>query len=381
MFFNELCIIIETDDGEDMTQERKMMMGDEAVARGAWEAGVKVAAAYPGTPSTEILENIARYDEIYAEWSPNEKVALEVAGGAAIAGVRSIASMKHVGVNVAADPLMTIAYTGISRGLVVACADDPGMHSSQNEQDNRHYARLAKIPMFEPADSQEALDMTKLAYEVSETFDTPVLLRMTTRVCHGKSPVAMGERVEVETKEFVRNTRKYVMIPGHARLRHVFVEERMEKLKAYSEQTPLNRVIEGSSGIGIIAAGVASQYALDVAPDARFLLLGMTWPLPAEKIKAFAAKVKKLYVIEELDPFMENEIRSLGIEVTGKSVFPICGELTPEILRLALFDTAPKPTRIPADVPIPMRPPVLCPGCPHRGFFHVVNKNKLFVTR
>ncbi len=363
-----------------MTPRTKLLTGDEAVARGAWEAGVKVAAAYPGTPSTEILENIARYDGIYAEWSPNEKVALEVAGNAAIAGVRALAAMKHVGLNVASDPFMTLAYTGIGRGFVVACADDPGMHSSQNEQDNRAYARFAKVPMFEPGDSDEALRMTKAAFELSEAFDTPVLLRMTTRVCHGKSPVTPGERAEVETKPFVRNPQKYVMIPGHARKRHVIVEERALKLAEVSETSPFNRAIEGTNGIGIITSGIAAQYAREVMPDAGFLILGMTWPLPERMIREFSARYETLYVIEELEPYLEEQIRAMGIAVTGKEKFPRCGELTPDLVRTGLTGTKPAPSRIPKDLPIPMRPPVLCPGCPHRGFFHIVNKNKLHVA-
>ena len=356
------------------------MTGNEAVARGAWEAGVKVAAAYPGTPSTEILENIALYDEIYAEWSPNEKVALEVSGNAAIAGVRAIASMKHVGLNVAADPLMTLSYTGIGRGFVVVSANDPGMHSSQNEQDNRYFAKFAKIPLLEPANSQEALEMTKEAFEISETYDTPVLIVLSTRVSHGKSPVVLNDRKEVETKEFVRNTSKYVMIPGHARKRHAFVEERAIKLAKLSEKSAFNRIIKGKNDIGIITSGVASQYALEIMPDAHFLLLGMTWPFPEKLVRKFAAGVKKIFVVEELEPFMEEHIKMLGIEVTGKEVFPRCGELNPELVRRGLTGEEPSSTMLPEDVPIPMRPPVLCPGCPHRGFFHIVNKNKLFVT-
>ena len=316
-----------------MLATKKMMTGDEAVARGAWEAGVKVASAYPGTPSTEILENIALYDEIYSEWAPNEKVALEVAGGAAIAGVRAIASMKHVGLNVAADPFMTLSYTGVERGLVVVCADDPGLHSSQNEQDNRAYAKFAKVPMFEPANSQEALDMTKQAFEVSEEYDTPVLIRLTTRVCHGKSPVVLGERVEVETKQFERNSQKYVMIPGHARKRHVVVEERSLRLKELTETTDVNRVIEGPKDIGVITSGVASQYAMEVLPEASFLVLGMTNPLPDGIIRDFAASVKKLYVVEELEPYLEEHVKMLGIEVIGKDVLPRCGESRPVSVR------------------------------------------------
>jgi len=363
-----------------MQYTKKLLTGDEAVARGAWEAGVKVAAAYPGTPSTEILENIALYNEIYAEWSPNEKVALEVAGNAAIAGVRAIASMKHVGLNVASDPFMTLSYTGIGRGFVVVSADDPSMHSSQNEQDNRYYAKFAKVPLLEPADSQEALDMTRGAFEISETYDTPVLIVLTTRISHGKGPVILGERVEVETKPFVRATAKYVMVPGHARKRHVIVEERALKLSELSEKSRFNRIIRGKGEIGIITSGVASQYAMEVMPDADFLLLGMTWPIPEKMIREFAGSVNKLFVVEELDPYLEEHVKQLGITVTGKDVFPRCGELSPELVRKGLTGEEPPPSRIPKDVPIPSRPPVLCPGCPHRGFFHIVNKNKLFVT-
>jgi len=366
--------------GTGMPNKRKMMTGDEAVARGAWEAGVKVAAAYPGTPSTEILENIALYDEIYAEWSPNEKVALEVAGNAAIAGVRAIASMKHVGLNVAADPLMTLSYTGIGRGLVIVSADDPGMHSSQNEQDNRYYARFAKIPMFEPVNSQEALEMTKEAFEISEKHDTPVLLRLTTRICHSKSPVSLSKRVDVETKEFIRTTSKYVMIPGHARKRHVFVEERTLRLKELTEKIKVNRIIKGSSKLGIITSGIASQYAIEVFPEASFLLLGMTFPLPENLIREFASSVEKLYVVEELEPYLEEQLRALGIKAAGKEVFPRCGELNPELIRKVITGEEPRPSRLSGEDTIPARPPVLCPGCPHRGFFHVIKKNKLFVT-
>jgi len=363
-----------------MPATKKMMTGDEAVARGAWEAGVRVAAAYPGTPSTEVLENIALYDEIYAEWSPNEKVALEVAGNAAIAGVRAIAAMKHVGLNVAADPLMTLSYTGIGRGLVIVCADDPGMHSSQNEQDNRYYGKFAKIPMFEPVNSQEALDMTRKAFEISEEYDTPVLIRLTTRVCHGKSPVTLGERIEVETKEFERNTAKYVMIPGHARKRHVFVEERSIRLKELSETIEYNRIIKGSSDVGIITSGIASQYTIEVMPDANFLILGMTNPLPEKKIRDFAKGFGKVFIVEELEPYLEEHVRMFGVEAVGKEVLPRCGELNPEIIRKGLTGEEFASPRVPEDIPIPMRPPVLCPGCPHRGFFHIARKNKLFVT-
>lgn len=363
-----------------MSIQKKLLTGDEAVARGVWEAGAKVAAAYPGTPSTEILENIALFDEVYCEWSPNEKVALEVAGSASIAGVRAFAAMKHVGLNVAADPFMTLSYTGVGRGLVIACADDPGMHSSQNEQDNRYYALFGKVPMLEPSDSQEALDMTKEAFRISEEYDTPVLLILTTRVCHGKSPVVLGDREEVETKQFARNTAKYVMVPGHARKRHVFIEERTKKLAELSELIRFNRVVKGSNGIGIITSGISAHYAHEVMPEASFLILGMTNPIPERKIAAFANAVDTLYVIEELEPFLENQIKAMGFEVIGKDVFPRCGELNPELVRKGLTGVEPSTPKVPANIPIPMRPPVLCPGCPHRGFFQMVNKNKLYVT-
>ena len=363
-----------------MPEVKVMMSGNEAIARGAWEAGVKVAAAYPGTPSTEIMENVALYDDIYSEWSPNEKVALEVVSGASIGGVRALAAMKHVGLNVAADPLMTLAYTGVNGGLVIISADDPGMHSSQNEQDNRNYAAFARIPLLQPSNSQEALDMTKAAFDISEQYDTPVLVIPTTRICHGKSPVTLSDRVDVPNKPYERTPRKYVMVPANGRRRHAVVDQRESKLLELSEATELNREIEGSGDIGIITSGVASQYALEIMPNAHYLLLGMPWPLPEQKIRKFAAKVKKLIVIEELEPFLEDRIRAMGIEVTGKALFPRLGELNPELVRKGLTGVEPTPSPVPKDVTIPMRPPVLCAGCPHRGLFSILRKHKFIIS-
>jgi len=360
--------------------ERLLLSGNEAIAAGARDFGVKLAAAYPGTPSTEILENISKYEEIYSEWSPNEKVALEVAVGASLGGVRALAAMKHVGLNVAADPFFTASYIGVKGGLVLVCADDPGMHSSQNEQDNRHYAVAAKVPMLEPADSQEAYDFTGLALDLSERYDTPVLLRVTTRVSHSKGLVKRtGKRPPKPRKPgFDKNTAKYVMVPTFARLRHEEVEKRTRALRALSESTPLNRVEKGGKDTGIVTSGVAHQYAREAFPDASFLKLGLTWPLPEKKIRAFARGVKKVVVVEELDPYLEDAIRAMGVKVSaGKDRLPICGELSPEVVREALRPG--KKKRVPAPAPIPPRPPALCPGCPHSATFYAVKKLKLNV--
>jgi len=354
-----------------------LLSGNEAIARGAYEAGVKVAASYPGTPATEILESLATYEGIHAQWSPNEKVALDVAFGAALGGVRALASMKHVGLNVAADSLFTIAYTGMTAGLVVVSADDPGMHSSQNEQDNRHYARAAKVPMLEPADSQEARDFVIEAFRISEEFDTPVLLRTTTRIAHGKSLVRPGKVAPAAPRHFERDTRKYVMIPGHARLRHVVVEERLERLRQFANRTPLNRIEMGDPALGIVAAGAAYQYAREARPTASFLKLGMSYPLPDELIREFASRVKRLFVIEELDPFLEEGIAALGIEVHGKPHAMRLGELDAASAAVALGD---KPPRAEPITDLPARPPVLCPGCPHSGVFYVLRKLKAVVA-
>src|SRR3990172_9036452 len=363
---------------------KKLLSGNEALARGAWEAGVEVAAAYPGTPSTEILENVAHYPEIYAEWSANEKVALDVAIGAAYAGKRAMAAMKHVGLNVASESLFYSSYTGVNAGLVIVNADDPGLHSSQNEQDNRHYARFAKVPMLEPADSQEAKDMVAAALDLSEQFDTPVLLRTTTRTAHAKSIVELGERKAAPKRPYQRNPQKYVMIPGFAKRRHPIVEERMVKLAEFAENYPLNRIEMGDPDLGIVAAGPSVQYAREVFPNASFLKLGMVWPLPKDLIAEFASRVKRLIVVEELDPFFEENIRILGIPVEGKSIFPIVDEFSPEVVRKAAYAAGlvdrPPVERALDKGALPLRPPVLCAGCGHRDVFWVLRKLKLTVN-
>lgn len=364
---------------------KELLSGNEAIARGAYEAGAGFAAAYPGTPSTEILENFARYPGVTAQWSSNEKVALEEGIGASLAGVRTLVAMKHVGVNVAADPLFTFAYTGVNAGLVLVSADDPGMHSSQNEQDNRHYARAAKVPMLEPSDSAEARDMTALAFQLSEDFDTPVVLRSTTRISHSKGLLDLKDGGPREIKEYKKDPKKYVMIPAFGRLRHREVLQRLEKLKEYSESTPLNRVERGSDGgkIGIVTSGVAYQYVREALPRVSILKLGMPFPFPEELLKKFAASVEKLYVVEELEPFLEGYIRALGIEVSGKSLFPLYGEIdanmiAENILGSPLYKKLEPDGYDPGE--IPLRPPVLCPGCSHRGAFYVLKKLKLIAT-
>ncbi len=358
-----------------------LLSGNQAIARGAYEAGVAVATAYPGTPSTEILESIAAYDGIYAEWSPNEKVALEVAMGASIAGSRALVSMKHVGVNVAADPLFTLSYTGVRGGLVIVTADDPEIHSSQNEQDNRNYARFAKIPMLEPADSQEAKDFVKLAFAVSERFDTPVMLRTTTRISHSMSLVTLAEPARREApNELEKQPEKFVMLPRHARLRHPLIEERLQTLKDFAETFEKNEVEMQDTAIGIITSGACYQYAKEAFPGYSFLKLGMVYPLPSRLIKEFAGKVGKLYVFEELDPFLEEQIKSLGIAVTGKEVFPLCGEFGPATAEEGIRGVTKKSDPGAEQAQLPGRPPNLCPGCPHRGIFYTLKKQKLFVT-
>jgi len=359
---------------------KTILSGNGAVARGVYEAGVEVAAAYPGTPSTEILEEIAaNYSEIYAEWSVNEKVAFEVAFGASLGGKRALATMKHVGVNVASDALMTAAYTGVNGGMVLVSADDPGMHSSQNEQDNRYFARMAKIPMLEPSDSQESKDFAALGFELSERFDTPVMLRMTTRICHGRSIVELGERKAGPEFTYEKNPQKYVMIPAYARMRHEVVEKRRLKLEAFAEEFPGNRIEMGDPSIGIISSGVAYQYAREAFPEASFLKLGFSNPLPMRLIRDFAGKVERLYVVEELEPFIEEQLRADGLEVHGKDLLPRTGELSPEIVRQSLGKGNGKPAA--ADLgDLPRRPPVLCPGCPHRGLFHALKKARATVT-
>ena len=359
--------------------EKQLLTGNEAIARGVYEAGVKVCSAYPGTPSTEIFENLPQYkDTLYCEWAPNEKVAAEVAYGASIAGVRSFAAMKHVGINVAADLIFTAAYNGVGGGYVIVSADDPSMHSSQNEQDNRHYARAAKIVMVEPSDSQECLDFIKEAYEISEKFDIPVMFRVTTRISHSKSIVTIGERKEIPAKTYERNVAKYVASPANAMKNHPKLEANLSLLEEYGNTSKLNKMEINGSKIGVITASVAYQYAKDVFDeDTSFLKLGLTYPLPMKLIKEFASKVDKIYVVEELDGFMEEQIKAAGIDCIGKELISNLYELNPERLREMLFGT--KSESVQLDVQAVSRPPALCPGCPHRGFFYIMGKNKNFV--
>jgi len=362
---------------------KKLLTGNEAIARGAYEAGCLVASAYPGTPSTEILENVSTYDEIYSEWSTNEKVALEVGAGASIAGARALVAMKHVGVNVAADPLFTISYEGVNGGLVVVTADEPGMHSSQNEQDNRLYANHAKVAMIEPSDSQECKDFIKKAFEISEEFDTPVLFRVTTRICHSKGIVELNDRIDVTIKEYIKDIKKYIMVPAHARLRHEIMEEdRIPRLKEFSNATELNRIEWNDKKIGIITNGICYNHAKEVFRDTvSYLKIGFSWPLPDRLIKEFSEGVEKLYVIEENEPYMENFIRTLGIDCIGKDIFSVRGEITPSIIRKAILNEYSKES-YQLDSIIPSRPPALCAGCPHRGIFYTIGrfKNRIDVT-
>ena len=359
---------------------KHLLSGNEAIARGAYEAGVKVCSAYPGTPSTEIFESLPQYkDALYCEWAPNEKVAAEVAYGAAIGGVRSLCAMKHVGLNVAADPLFTAAYNGINRGFVIVTADDPSMHSSQNEQDNRYYARSAKVALVEPSDSQECIDFMKEAYRISEQFDMPVLFRTTTRISHSKSLVTFGEREEAEPYTYQRNAKKYVCAPANAYRNHPKVERNLASLLEYSNRSPLNRMELKGSKTGVITASIAYQYAKDVFPeDTSFLKLGLTNPLPMELIREFAAKVETLYVIEELEGFMEEQIKAAGIDCIGKALVSNMYELNPQRLKEMLFGEKPVVRELPVK-PV-SRPPALCPGCPHRGFFYTMSKGKDFVV-
>lgn len=360
---------------------KKLMIGNEAIARGAYEAGVRVISSYPGTPSTEITEIVAQYDEIYSEWAPNEKVAMEVAIGASIGGARSMCAMKHVGLNVAADPMFTASYTGVNGGMVIIVADDPGMHSSQNEQDSRHYARAAKIPMLEPTDSQECLDFVKIAFQISEEFDTPVLIRLTTRVSHSQSIVEIGEREDVPLKDYVKDPAKYVMMPAMARRRHLFVEERMAKLKDYSNNSELNKIINPGQQTGVVTSGISYQYSRDaLKDDVSYLKVGMVYPLPDKMFADFYNSLEKIYVIEELEPFIEERFKVLGMNnVIGKDIFPVYGEYSARMIREKILGEEKLQETEIDDKNIPVRPPVLCPGCPHRGTYYVLKKLKLNV--
>jgi indolepyruvate ferredoxin oxidoreductase alpha subunit len=382
---------------------KRLLSGNEAIALGAWEAGVRFASAYPGTPSTEVLQNLAGYSDVVAEWASNEKVALDAVTGASFAGARALAVMKHVGVNVAADSLMTLSYTGVGAGLVLVSADDPGAFSSQNEQDNRHYARFAKVPCLEPSDSQEAKDFTRLAFDLSEQFDSPVMLRTTTRIAHSKSVVDVLPPQQLELAPplppFQRQPEKLVMIPANARRRHPVVETRLQQLAEYAEMAPVNRLEWRDKAIGIVSGGIAYQYAREVFPSASILKLGVSYPLPAELIRDFASQVERLVVVEELDPFWEETLRAMGMDPVGKAIFPAVGELSISRVREGAVKAGfgpqgsmdPEGTPLPQSSPsvplatgeelsIPPRPPALCPGCPHRAAFYAINKLKLLVS-
>lgn len=355
--------------------KKVIMLGNEAIARGAYEAGVKVSAAYPGTPSTEISENLVKYrDDLYCEWSPNEKVAMEVAIGASISGVRAMASMKHVGVNVAADPLYTVSYIGANGGLVLVAADDPGLYSSQNEQDSRMVGRAAQVPVIEPSDSAEAKEFMKYAFEFSEKYDTPVILRTTTRLSHSQGLVELCDRIEIEDKPYERNIDKYVMMPAKAKVRHLHVEARTKQMMEDGASMPINRVEMKDTKIGVISSGIPYQYVKEALPDASVLKLGMVNPLPRKMIEEFAAKVDTLYIVEELDPVIEEQVKSWGISCIGKEIFTVQGEYSANMIRKAILKEDLNLTK-PADVPA--RPPILCPGCPHRSVYYVMNKLKL----
>lgn len=357
---------------------KQLMLGNQALARGLYEAGCSVVSSYPGTPSTEVTEEAAKYDEIYCEWAPNEKVAMEVAFGASLAGKRSFCGMKHVGLNVAADPLFTCSYTGVNAGMVICVADDAGMHSSQNEQDSRHHAIASKVPMLEPSDSGEAYEFAKKAYELSEQFDTPVMIKMCTRVAHSQSLVEKGERTEPEDHPYEKNIAKYVMMPGNAIRRHPFVEERTRKLTAYAEDCEFNRVEMGDTQLGIITSSTSYQYVKEVFGEkACILKLGMVNPLPEKLILDFASKVKKLAIVEELDPVIENHCKALGLEVSGKDVLPMEGEYSQNLIAEKLGAAVPVYRGL--EEQLPGRPPVMCAGCPHRGLFYILSKNKCTV--
>jgi indolepyruvate ferredoxin oxidoreductase alpha subunit len=359
-------------------ENKLWMSGNEAIALGAYEAGVKVASGYPGTPSTEIMENLSRYEGVYTEWAPNEKVGLEVAIGASFAGARALATMKHVGLNVAADPLFTASYTGVNGGLVIVCADDPEMHSSQNEQDNRNYAFAAKLPMLEPSEPLEAKEMLKVAFDLSEDLDTPVILRITTRIAHVKGVVEKGDRREIAVGKINKNPAKLVMLPAMAKARRAYVEERMKRCTEIAETADYNRIEEGDTAKGFITSGVSYLYVKEAFPDASVLKLGMCWPLPEKMIRKFAGMVDELYVVEELDPFLETHIKAMGISCRGKDLVPSQGELNTAIVRNAI---APElRVEVFEEVELPMRPPNMCAGCPHRGIFFNLSRMKVFVS-
>lgn len=355
--------------------EKKILLGNEAIARGAYEAGVKVSSAYPGTPSTEVSENVVKYDEVYAEWAPNEKVAMEVALGASIAGVRSMCAMKHVGVNVAADPLYTAAYTGVKGGLVLVAADDPGMYSSQNEQDSRMVARAAMVPVVEPSDSAEAKEFMKYAFDLSEKYDTPIILRSTTRLSHSQGLVELEERVEPEDIPYERDAGKFVMMPGNAIKRHLFVEDRLKRMAEDANQLPINKVEYNDLSVGFITSGIPYQYVKEAMPNASVLKLGLVNPLPKKLIEEFASKVDKLYIFEELEPVIEEQVKAWGIsKAVGKDIFTVQGEYNAEMIREKVLG---QPTEIEKPAQVPARPPILCPGCPHRSVFTVLKKLKI----
>lgn len=355
--------------------EKRILLGNEAIARGAYEAGVKVSSAYPGTPSTEVSENVVKYDEVYAEWAPNEKVAMEVALGASIAGVRSMCAMKHVGVNVAADPLYTAAYTGVKGGLVLVAADDPGMYSSQNEQDSRMVARAAMVPVVEPADSAEAKEFMKYAYDLSEKYDTPIILRTTTRLSHSQGLVELQERVEPEDIAYERDAAKFVMMPGNAIKRHLFVEDRLKRMAEDANTMPINKVEYNDLSVGFITSGIPYQYVKEAMPNASVLKLGLVNPLPKKLIEEFASKVDKLYIFEELEPVIEEQVKAWGIsKAVGKEIFTVQGEYNAEMIREKVLG---EPTDADKPAAVPPRPPILCPGCPHRSVFTVLKKLKI----
>ena len=355
--------------------EKKILLGNEAIARGAYEAGVKISSAYPGTPSTEVSENVVKYDEVYAEWAPNEKVAMEVALGASIAGVRSMCAMKHVGVNVAADPLYTAAYTGVKGGLVLVAADDPGMYSSQNEQDSRMVARAAMVPVVEPSDSAEAKEFMKYAFDLSEKYDTPIILRSTTRLSHSQGLVELQERVEPEDIAYERDAAKFVMMPGNAIKRHLFVEDRLKRMAEDANTMPINKVEYNDLSVGFITSGIPYQYVKEAMPNASVLKLGLVNPLPKKLIEEFASKVDKLYIFEELEPVIEEQVKAWGIsKAVGKEIFTVQGEYNAEMIREKVLG---EPTDADKPAQVPPRPPILCPGCPHRSVFYVLNKLKM----